>query len=198
MSENDLSGEALSALVDGEATDIDIARVLKAVDDPELRARWARQHAIGEALRGDAPKGLQIDVSAGVRAAIKERPSRRANPFTSLAVAASVTLAVVFGGQQLLSTQIQEPVGSLPGGVVALGGASAMQASFGGSQRGEVVSPRPVERVVLPAPSISSTAGYEQLAAEKYQRLMLQHAAASAALQPSSTVPYVRAPENRR
>lgn len=197
MSEVNASHEALSALIDGEATELDVARVLKSVDDPELRAHWARQQVIGEVLRGETKPRQTIDVSRKVRAVLEEKRARRGSPLTGLAVAASVTLAVVFGGQQLLSGEVPAAVGNLPGGVVSLGSASAMQASFG-SQRSENVLPAPVERVTLSMPVQSTSARYERLAAEKLQQLGVQHASASASLQPSTLVPYARVTESPR
>ena len=47
--------EALSAVVDGEAEELELRRVLNAVErDPELRAKWDRLHLIGDVMRGGA------------------------------------------------------------------------------------------------------------------------------------------------
>jgi sigma-E factor negative regulatory protein RseA len=201
MSQTEANRESLSALLDDEANDMDIARVLKAVDDPELRADWVRQQQIRSVLRGDAPVATNVDVSAGVRAALEERAPRRRNPLVSVAVAASVTMAVVFGGQQYLGSQAPTPIGQLPGGVVAVQGASAMQASYGmGMQRNEAQPSRSpaVTRVRMAAPAPGNASDYERLARERYELLVTDHAAASAMLQPNAMVPYARIPETTR
>lgn len=199
MSQTDANRESLSALLDGEANDMDIARVLKAVDDPELRAEWLRQQQISGALRGESPPAIDIDVSAGVRAAIESSAPRRRNPLVGLAVAASVTMAVVFGGQQYLGSQAPAPLGQLPGGVVAVQGASAMQASYGNTRSESPATRTPaVTRVRMAPPAAGGMSGYEQLARDRYERLVTDHAAASAALQPNALVPYARIPETTR
>lgn len=199
MSQTEANRESLSALLDDEANDMDIARVLKAVDDPELRADWVRQQQIRSMLRGEAPVAANIDVSAGVRAALEERAPRRRNPLVSLAVAASVTMAVVFGGQQYLGSQAPTPIGQLPGGVVAVQGASAMQASYG-MQRNEAQPSRSpaVTHVRMAAPAPGNVSDYERLARERYELLVTDHAAASAMLQPNALVPYARISETTR
>ncbi len=198
MSDMKATREALSALMDGEASEIDLARVLRDVDDPALRADWVRQTRIQQALRGEPAPASLIDVSAGVSAAIAKSPSRRPNPLVGLAVAASVTFAVVFGGQQLLTAQAPSPVSNLPGGVVSVQGGSALQASLG-SQRPEAAPARnTVNRVLVSPAAAPASARYEQLAIDQYQRLGIEHAAASANLQPSALVPYARVPEQNR
>lgn len=199
MSQTDANRESLSALLDDEANDIDIARVLKAVDQPELRAEWVRQQQISGVLRGEAPLSIGIDVSAGVRAAIEDSAPRRSNPLVGLAVAASVTVAVVFGGQQYLGSTVPSPIGQLPGGVVAVQGASAMQASYGASRNQPQSARTPaVTRVRMAPPAAGNISDYERLARDRYQHLVTDHAAASAALQPNALVPYARIPETTR
>ena len=47
--------EALSAVIDGEAEELELRRVLNAAErDPELRAKWERLHLIGDVIRGGA------------------------------------------------------------------------------------------------------------------------------------------------
>lgn len=44
--------ESLSAVIDGEADELELRRVLNAVaEDPELQAKWQRMHALGSVLR---------------------------------------------------------------------------------------------------------------------------------------------------
>ena len=92
--------EAMSALLDGEATEFELARLLKESEQSaELRDYWIRQSRYRDSARGVARYG-DIDVSHGVRAAITQEPKRTANPLVSMAVAATVTIAVVLVGNK--------------------------------------------------------------------------------------------------
>ncbi len=114
--------EALSAVVDDEADEFELRRVLDEVGkNPELKATWNRYHLVsallraertssGEELRervwaalelaeGDAPAAdaepapLEVDPAPAGR--------RRVNQLTGLAVAAAVALAVLLVGVTL-------------------------------------------------------------------------------------------------
>ena len=92
--------EAMSALLDGEVTEFELARLLKESEQSaELRDYWIRQSRYRDSVKGAGGYGA-IDVSQGVRAAITQEPKRTANPLVSMAVAATVTIAVVLVGQQ--------------------------------------------------------------------------------------------------
>ena len=46
--------ESLSAVMDGEADEFEIRRVLnEAADDPELRGVWERYHLVRSVMRGE-------------------------------------------------------------------------------------------------------------------------------------------------
>lgn len=182
--------EALSALMDGEATDLDLARVLRGVGtNPALRETWARQQRISTILAKRPAIG--VDVSAAVRAELEARPAQQAarNPLVGLAVAASVTLAVVFGGQQLLTNQLPEAIPQVSGNVVRVQGAAPVQASFGKSPSAPA---RAQTAVSLQEATISA---YEQVARERLVRLGRAHAQSTAGLQPNPIVPYARIPQ---
>ena len=57
MTESEQSlNESLSAAIDGEADELELRRVLNAVDeDPYLRAKWQRLHLIGGVMRRQTP-----------------------------------------------------------------------------------------------------------------------------------------------
>ena len=60
--------ESLSALMDGEANDLDMARALRGTaGSEELRVYWRRQQLIREAIVGQRVSALEIDVSEAVR-----------------------------------------------------------------------------------------------------------------------------------
>ena len=95
--------EALSAAVDGEAEELELRRVLNAVErDPELRAKWERLHLIGDAMRGGAMRlgdrgvdALVEPVVSGVDEGVAGGPSR-GRWLTGVAAAAAVVIAVTF------------------------------------------------------------------------------------------------------
>ena len=106
--------QSLSALMDGEATEMETHRLLKAVaEDPELRDRWKRYHMTSATMKGDSV-ATSVDYSAAISAAIDQEPAHRlsglavfAGSAGRFAIAASVALVAVFGVQQLNS-----PIGS--------------------------------------------------------------------------------------
>lgn len=195
MAVADAIRESMSAVADGEGTELDVARVLKAVEEePEARAHWQRIQQHRYILQ--TGRGLPaIDVSAGVCQTLSDTamPRRRVGPFGSLAVAASVTVAVVFGGQQLTSSSGVEQVNQLPGGVVSVQGGTPVQARFGAAP---VARPTPRQAEVSVRPAISKA--YEQLARERFERFGADHAQSTAAIQPNALVPYARIPQREK
>ena len=196
MTSTDKDTEALSALMDGEARELELRRALDAIDRaPALRSRWQRQHRVSAAIKGQRFADPSVDVSRGVREALEAKSRVNRNPVWSMAVAASVTLAVVMGGQQLMlqDTHIQPlvAVNELSGAVVPVSGAQPVQASLG-------VRSLPVEnRQVMPTPSPSANiaAVYERLARDRYMRLNGRHATVAAQSHPAPYISYVRIPE---
>lgn len=97
--------ESVSAVMDGEADELELRRVLAAAgEDPALRERWARYQLARDVMHKQTvvPK---LDLAAAVSAAIaaEEAPapaqqtSRSWHRLGRFAVAASVTLAVLAG-----------------------------------------------------------------------------------------------------
>ena len=97
--------ETLSAVMDNEADELELRRVLAATDDAELRAKWGRYQLARSAMQKETPE-LGFDISGAVAAAIAEdeqvalvegkKPSRWYQ-LGRVAVAATVTLAVLAG-----------------------------------------------------------------------------------------------------
>ena len=110
----DILKQSLSALIDNEADELELRRVLNASNDPELRASWSR-YQIARAAMHNEPFSAKIDLSASIMAAIDAEPelsveqpeqqetavrnikSGRFSWVSLVAVAASVTLAVLGG-----------------------------------------------------------------------------------------------------
>jgi sigma-E factor negative regulatory protein RseA len=123
--------EQLSALMDGETLDSELLNNISG--DERLQETWQSYHLIRDTMRGDTSKDiLNIDISAGVMAAIANEPVRRAAPaieesqpaphqwqrmpfwkkmrpwashITQIGVAACVSLAVIVGVQQYNSPE---------------------------------------------------------------------------------------------
>ncbi|MBD8491714.1 anti-sigma factor [Pseudomonas syringae] len=94
--------ESLSAVMDNEADELELRRVLSAIDDADTRATWSRYQVARAAMHKELLVP-HLDISAAVSAAIADeasplKPGR--GPWRTLgrlAVAASVTVAVLAG-----------------------------------------------------------------------------------------------------
>lgn len=113
---SDYSAESLSALMDSEAEELEVRRLLAQADtEADIRVRWSRYHTARAVLQKDQLKYAHIDVSSAVREQLENEPAHSAaafdvqpahtafsfKPLAGLAVAASVTAAVFFGVQGL-------------------------------------------------------------------------------------------------
>ncbi len=131
--------ESVSAVLDGETNELELHRVLSQLDrGAEVRQAAYRYGLIGEVIRGRSDNLQGVDLSGNIRAAIDDEFSS-ADPDTSevssgdtefeqsqkikalprwahslgrVAIAASVTLAVVFGAQNY-NTYLQNDAGQL-------------------------------------------------------------------------------------
>jgi len=103
--------EQISSLVDDKKSDQGIIDAL--VHDESLRRTWERYHLISDALKGHLPKRVDCTIASRVKARVMNEPAlavvdaRRGGlaqklfkPVSSLAIAASLTAAVVLGLQQ--------------------------------------------------------------------------------------------------
>ena len=175
--------ESLSALLDDEANELEMERVLSRLkDDTELRQTWVRYNLTSAVATGHSPARLDLDVSAQVRQAITASGPARA----SLAVAASVAAVVVVGGQQLAGIDQenysgQAVAGSVsPVGMVNSLGATSVQASYGTQ--------------ALPVLQPTTGTAYQELARQRLQKYMQEHAEHAALDSPNGLVPFARVP----
>lgn len=107
--------ESLSALMDGEAEELELRRLL-ADENESIDKQWSRYHLIRDVIQGNEQSASfeHLDISKQVSAAIREEPVMKQQnapakwwkPVGGFAVAASVALAVVVGVQ---STQPLTP-----------------------------------------------------------------------------------------
>ena len=190
--------KSLSAVMDGEGQELEVRRTLDAIaGDASLRDRWQRHHRVSDALHGQFASDTKIDVSRGVLEALERGKPISRNPLWSMAVAASVTLAVVIGGQQLLLPSTAQPpvpvLSELGGAVVPVLGAQPVQASLGSKPL-----PSPAQQSVAAQESSHNIAVvYDRLARDRYRALNGRHAAAAAFSHPAPYISYVRIPESQ-
>jgi len=121
----EIGNDELSALMDGEATELEMHRVLRSIEeDPTQAAKWQRYHLASAILKkeirpGSGEQMLKLDLASRISAAIAEEPvlSQSSDPepatrvpatkspawwkpMANVAIAASVATAVVIGWQQ--------------------------------------------------------------------------------------------------
>lgn len=126
--------EQLSALADGELpkgeSELLLARLAR---DPQLRATWARYHAMGEALRGALPARYPRGLLEGVRAGLAAEPDHRRardwrTPLIGAALAAGVAMLAVFA----MRVQFATPPGEIVPSSAGSGAAPTGEASLVG------------------------------------------------------------------
>lgn len=203
---NEAMRESISALMDGESDELELERILSRVGtDPEVRQIWMRYAIAQQAAHGHDVAHPQWDISAQVqraiigedtasptttRATFKQRFLR---PLTNFAVAASVALTVVIGGQQLAQIGSSTPyeqgdralaTSASPVGWVNSLGATSVQAGYG-TQAVPMLQP-----VMLNA--------YQDLALRRQRQYMQEHAEQAALNSPQGLVPFARVHEIRK
>ncbi|GLZ87778.1 sigma factor AlgU negative regulatory protein [Metapseudomonas resinovorans] len=184
--------ESLSAVMDNEADELELRRVLAASEDQELRATWSR-YQIARAVMHKELLEPRLDIAAAVSAALAEEsaPPVKAvqGPWRSLgrlAVAASVTVAVLAGvrlynqdeaagTQQLAQQQAGQPAMVMPQ-----------------AQQGAVLAgySEEAQQVQQPIGATQSSSGWHEKRLPAYLRQHAQQAAMSGS---DSALPYARA-----
>lgn len=194
--------ESLSALLDDEADELELQRVLAQIgEDRELRRTWVRYAAASAAISGHQLQHLNLDISEMVRDSIASQDHAQApgkaglgqrllRPVAGFAIAASVAAIVVVGGRQLtgLEGASGEPGQAVAGSVSPVGlvnslGATSVQASYG-------TQPLPV---LQPA----TRTAYQELARQRMFRYGQAHAEQAALNSPQGLIPFARVPEIR-
>ncbi|CAA0087332.1 Sigma factor AlgU negative regulatory protein [Zhongshania aliphaticivorans] len=99
---NDTVRESLSALMDGESSELELRRILNA-DEQTVRTEWANLHRSQQLLKNESNDFMAWDISSRVMAEIadEDSPSRSGTGWkqavSGLAIAASVAAVVVVG-----------------------------------------------------------------------------------------------------
>ncbi len=139
--------ESVSALVDGEVSEMELHRLLKASEtDGEVRETWSRYQLASSAIRGDLAVAPMIDLSASISEAIEQEETYKVAPKATgwlqnagrMAVAASVAAVMVVTVQ-----------------MVGLGGDNIDQQV---ADSGEVSSS---EELLVPNPAVNLPAGFQ-------------------------------------
>ncbi len=184
--------ETLSALLDDEAQELELRRLLRACESDDenstgLRDEWYRHQLVRAALHGESPVHAP-DFSQRVAEAIDGESLEIAGPGTgwrravgSFAVAASVAAVVFVGGQQLSGVGGQDSrVAPLPVGVVNTVGAVPVRASLGTSS--------------VPTLEPASRTAYRELARQRLHLYSQEHAEHASLNTPQGMVPFARVP----
>lgn len=124
--------ESLSALMDNQASELELQRLLKATqENAELKAAWSRYHLARSVMKKEAIQPAPVDFAARISAALETESAYPAQSATAsisvtgtkaaavasfnnwwanigrVAVAASVAVAVIVGVQQLQQQPLQ-------------------------------------------------------------------------------------------
>ena len=112
--------EQISALLDGEGSDLERAQTMRAIDsEPELRATWERYHIVSAAIRRELDIMVSPEMADRLRVRLhEETPQSSRARFLSprvfkltagLAIAASVAAVAILNLPPLVST-VNSPI----------------------------------------------------------------------------------------
>lgn len=206
--------ESLSALMDGEASELELHRLLKAMEtDTGLRQCWANYHLASGALRGAVHPHPMVDLSVSISAAIAAEPvhgrqgavlGRIWRVTGKVAVAASVAAAVLIGTQhypQSPAAQLapgtalaKAPATGSAAGVVPSGFAAPdLSARTVNVSSGPAYAPGAVDKpVVVYVPNVEEQQARKQIIEEYLNGLMLEHADNAVRNGSQGLMPYAR------
>jgi len=210
-------GESLSALMDGEATEIEIRRILKSNGESKQSVddRWMRYHIARDALKGELTLDTPIDMSASISAAIDAEPvfsgvsssdfsKKTKKEKTSFwpnlgkfAVAASVAGAVVVGVQFSPSNSPGNSGSTIANTPLTINTPAniASQPDLGSGTSVSVVGNQaPSEKQQKPIVINEATQQQLQKMEGEINRLMLEHAQDGSQNTQQGVLPYVRVP----
>jgi len=205
--------ESISALVDGEASDIELRRIIKASEsDDDVRKQWSRYQLISQVMQGEAPASARVDLSASIRTAIEDEPEAKKGWFHNaarVAIAASVAGVVVMTAQ-LSQQQSIAPEAQVAGRTEAPQAVSPATLSLPAGFQAPSVAARTVssesvssfiqkERQsgsVAPSPQLvlKSSAMPSQEVQQHIQEIMTLHANQAALNSNRGILPYARVP----
>lgn len=189
---NDRLRESVSALVDGEASAMELRRILTNSDSAEVRDRWRAYQLTRGALAGDSLQFAHIDLSVRVGAALADDAPSTAEPggfswrksMGGFAVAATVAAVVVIGGQALQPTGEPALVADTAGkGRVYPAPQTAAPAVGDGTLSADFSG-------ISPASAIDP----DREAAQRLEKLLLQHTERAAGNNGQGMISFARVP----
>lgn len=197
--------EELSALMDGEASELEVRRVLGNIEkDQALCQKWTRYQLASSVLKGETHGQAQhwqsFDVSARVSAALETEPALQVvatkkrfsaglvKPFANVAVAASVSAAVILGWQtyQGAAVNVAGPV-AVNSGTVVSGGLPSAGTGF--MQVSQTTSPAMRSTVTVPRQDIIR---YNPDVDDQLNEYLISHSSNAAVNTASGVAPYAR------
>lgn len=202
--------EDLSALMDNEASELELHRLLKAIEsDPSLKQCWANYHVASAAMQGQTPAIVPVDLSANISAAIaSEAVYGRSQTRSAIgrvwhaagrvAVAASVAGAVVLGAQQFYTDEVShlaaapEAIGSAAGTVPAGFQPPDLTTRVVNISDGPLLSGSGDRSTLIYAPSSEEQLMQTKLIEEHLNQLMLEHAENATQNSAQGLLPYAR------
>lgn len=210
-SSNQQLDESLSALMDGEATDMELRRILKSTeaDKESINARWMRYHLASDAMRGEVELHNSMDFSSSISAAIVDEPAyssaasqkKEKSAFWPnlgrFAVAASVAGAVVVG-VQFNPAGTDSSIATTPSPITNTAGAIASNPNFGPETSVRAVGNQVPSEQQKPIVINEATQEQLQKMEGEINRLMLEHAQDGSQNTQQGVLPYVRVPDSEQ
>ncbi len=196
--------ESLSALMDNEADDLEVRRVLQATEqDSALRGTWERYQLARSVLHKEhwqVSAESSVDLSSGIAAALRDEPQLHMQDessaparsglwrnMTRVAVAASVTMAVLMGVKMVNHGDVPTQPGLAADTSVVAPSFASSAARSGAVLAGYSQSPGVGAEPIAPAQELS--AWHEP----RIGRYLREHAENSAQFSSPQLVPYARA-----
>lgn len=214
--------DELSVLMDGEATELEMHRVLRNVaEDPAAAAKWQRYHLASAILKKEirpchAQTLLNVDLASRVRAALEEEPvivvaptsatikaaARNAwwKPLANVGIAASVAFVVVIGWKQAQPAPAK-PVVAAPQFAQSATPAPVFNASINNAPLNNVVPVQygnavPVSQSFGAIPRGLSVPNefvrFQRLDEERFNHYLISHSGNAAFATQGGQLPYVR------
>lgn len=190
--------ESVSALVDGEADELELRRLLASAHQEEVRTAWRDFHLHRDSVAGVDMRFARFDISGRVQAALLEEKmpaigTRWWRPLTSVAVAASVA-AVVAVGIRGVNTAPGSALPGMGGAEVAQMPASPASGRVYPAQPGTALGNVAVSAQLsdLPASLQPVSVNPDELAQQRLQRYLLRHTERAALTNGQGLINFVR------
>lgn len=207
--------ESVSAVMDGEADELELRRVLSKDNADVVRSTWSRYHAVRDAMQGNQAE-LSFsgwDISSRVSQAIEEetvtvsKPQWRASwlrpaagsavaasirPAAGFAVAASVAFAVVVGVQSLQPTNVGNEPAVFAAQPTATNRVYPVHSSIASAPGNMRVGVNYDSAGVLPGASAASKAAADNEAQKRLEKYILRHTQRAALNNGSGLISFAR------